>query len=120
MTDDVLESFDTNYKLLPPLRTKKDIESLIDGVKDGTIDMVTSDHNPLNVEQKKIEFDNAGFGTIGLESFFGALNTLFSTKMSVKLLTSGRDIFNIPEKKIEIGEIANLTLFNPNKEFKTY
>ena len=48
--------------------------------------MVTSDHNPLNIELKKIEFDNAEFGTIGLESFFGALNTLFSTKMAVKLL----------------------------------
>ena len=110
-------NFNTNFKVQPPLRTKKDIESLINGVKDGTIDMVTSDHNPLNIEQKKTEFDNAGFGTIGLESSFGALNSIFSTKMSIKLLTAGRYIFNIPEKKIEIGEVANLTLFNPNKEF---
>ena len=116
-SDSKLLNFNTNFKVQPPLRTKKDIESLIKGLKDGTIDMVTSDHNPLNIEQKKTEFDNAGFGTIGLESSFGALNSIFSTKMSIKLLTAGRDIFNIPEKKIEIGEIANLTLFNPNKEF---
>jgi dihydroorotase len=116
-SDSMLLNFNTNFKVQPPLRTKKDIESLINGVKDGTIDMVTSDHNPLNIEQKKTEFDNAGFGTIGLESSFGALNSIFSTKMSIKLLTAGRYIFNIPEKKIEIGEVANLTLFNPNKEF---
>ena len=116
-SDSSLLNFNTNFKVLPPLRTKEDIKSLIEGVKDGTIDMVTSDHNPLNIELKKTEFDNAEFGTIGLESIFGALNTLFSTKMTIKLLTSGRDIFKIPQNKIQIGEIANLTLFNPNKEY---
>ena len=116
-SDSNLLNFNTNFKVLPPLRTKDDIKSLIEGVKDGTIDMVTSDHNPLNIELKKTEFNNAEFGTIGLESIFGALNTLFSTKMTIKLLTSGRDIFKIPQNKIEIGEIANLTLFNPNKDY---
>ena len=116
-SDSSLLNFNTNFKVLPPLRTKEDIKSLIEGVKDGTIDMVTSDHNPLNIELKKTEFDNAEFGTIGLESIFGALNTLFSTKLTIKLLTSGRDIFKIPQNKIQIGEIANLTLFNPNKEY---
>ena len=116
-SDSSLLNFNTDFKVLPPLRTKEDIKSLIEGVKDGTIDMVTSDHNPLNIELKKTEFDNAEFGTIGLESIFGALNTLFSTKMTIKLLTSGRDIFKIPQNKIQIGEIANLTLFNPNKEY---
>jgi|TARA_B110000305_G_scaffold195991_1_gene220840 dihydroorotase len=116
-SDSNLLDFNTNFKVLPPLRTKEDIKSLIEGVKDGTIDMVTSDHNPLNIELKKTEFDNAEFGTIGLESIFGALNTLFSTKMAIKLLTSGRNIFKIPQNNIQIGEIANLTLFNPNKEY---
>ena len=116
-SDNNLLDFNTNFKVLPPLRTKKDIQSLIDGVKDGTIDMVTSDHNPLNIELKKIEFDNAEYGTIGLESFFGALNSIFSTKMAIKILTNGKSIFNIPENKIEIGELANLTLFNPDKEY---
>ena len=116
-SDSNLLNFNTNFKVLPPLRTKDDIKSLIEGVKDGTIDMVTSDHNPLNIELKKTEFNNAEFGTIGLESIFGALNTLFSTKMTIKLLTSGRNIFKIPQNKIEIGEIANLTLFNPNKDY---
>ena len=116
-SDNNLLNFNTNFKVRPPLRTKKDIQSLIDGVKDGTIDMVTSDHNPLNIELKKTEFDNAEYGTIGLESFFGALNSIFSTKMAVKILTNGKSIFNIQENKIEIGETANLTLFNPDKEY---
>ena len=59
-------------------------------VKDGTIDIVTSDHNPLNVELKNLEFDNADFGTIGLESFFGALNKIFPLKTVVNILTRGK------------------------------
>ena len=115
--DNTLLGFNTNFKVLPPLRTKKDIKALIEGVKDGTIDLVTSDHYPLNIELKRVEFDNADFGTIGLESFFGALNKLFSTKMSINILTRGRSLFNVNETKIEIGESANLTLFNPIKEY---
>ncbi|MCV6630752.1 MAG: dihydroorotase, partial [Flavobacteriaceae bacterium] len=61
-TDSVLENFDTNYKLLPPLRTETDRQALIEGVLDGTIDFVTSDHNPLDIENKKLEFDHAAFG----------------------------------------------------------
>ena len=57
LTDSVLESFDTNYKLMPPLRTAQDIKALKKGLTDGTIDMVTSDHNPIDIENKKIEFD---------------------------------------------------------------
>ena len=59
LTDSVLESFDTNYKLMPPLRTPQDIKALKKGLTDGTIDMVTSDHNPIDIENKKIEFDVA-------------------------------------------------------------
>ena len=115
--DNTLLGFNTNFKVLPPLRTKKDTKALIEGVKDGTIDLVTSDYYPLNIELKRVEFDNADFGTIGLESFFGALNKLFSTKMSINILTRGRSLFNVNETKIEIGESANLTLFNPIKEY---
>ncbi|HIC32137.1 MAG TPA: dihydroorotase, partial [Flavobacteriaceae bacterium] len=80
LTDDVLNEFDTRYKVNPPLRTQDDVDALIEGVKDGTIDMVTSDHNPQTIEEKKVEFDHANYGTIGLESAFGALNQIFSTK----------------------------------------
>ncbi|MAQ00369.1 MAG: dihydroorotase [Flavobacteriaceae bacterium] len=110
-------NFNTNFKVLPPLRSENDIDALIIGVKDGTIDLVTSDHNPLNIELKNLEFDNANFGSIGLESFFGALNKLFSTKMSIDILTRGKKIFNIHNSIIKIGELANFTLFNPLKDY---
>ncbi|WP_179347870.1 dihydroorotase [Winogradskyella pacifica] len=117
-TDDVLEEFDTNYKVLPPLRTQPDCEALIEGLKDGTIDMVTTDHNPIDIEHKKIEFDYAKYGTIGLESAFGALQTLFTTKKTISLLTQGKSRFRISDTTINEGEIADLTLFNPDSTYK--
>lgn len=116
-TDDVLDSFDTNYKVLPPLRTQTDCDALVEGLKDGTIDMVTTDHNPIDIEDKKIEFDYAKYGTIGLESAYGALQTLFTTKKTIALLTQGRARFGITETTINEGESANLTLFNPDPSY---
>ncbi|WP_158977739.1 dihydroorotase family protein [Cellulophaga sp. L1A9] len=116
LTDELLEGFDTNYKVMPPLRTKKDTRTLIKGVLDGVIDFVTSDHTPLNVEEKIIEFDNAAYGTIGLESAFGALNQIFEIETTIQLLTKGRERYNIETPKLAEGNIANLTLFNPDSE----
>ncbi|WP_299385875.1 dihydroorotase family protein [uncultured Lacinutrix sp.] len=117
LTDSELEDFDTHYKVSPPLRTQSDIDALIEGVKDGTIDMVTSDHNPITIESKKIEFDYADYGTIGLESAFGALQTLFSTKKTVQLLTKGKSRFNVESSIIAEGITADLTLFNPDTKY---
>lgn len=117
LTDDALIEFDTNYKVLPPLRTKKDTEALIKALNDGTIDFVTSDHNPLDTELKKVEFDHAAYGTIGLESAFGALQKVVSTEKAIKLLTSGKSRFRIPSEEIKIGNNANLTLFNPDETY---
>lgn len=114
LTDDVLEEFDTNYKLLPPLRTKEDTKALLKGLKDGTIDGITSDHNPIDVEHKKTEFDHAYFGSIGLEGCFGALNMVLGIEESVLALTGLKKTFNIPSEKIEEGNLAELTLFNPD------
>jgi len=79
--------------------------------------MVTSDHNPINIEQKKIEFDFAKNGTIGLESAFGALNSLFSTKKTIQLLNNGKDRFGVTSSIIKIGSKAQLSLFNPSKNY---
>ena len=116
-TDEELETFNTNFKVLPPLRTSKDVEALISGLKDGTIDMVTCDHNPLDVELKKVEFDRATPGTIGLESAFGAINTVFPTKTSVKLLTKGKERFGFDSVSVNIGNKPNITLFNPDAKY---
>ena len=117
-TDNRLKDFDTNYKVLPPLRTQTDIEALIEGLRDGTIDMVTSDHNPIDIEDKKIEFDHALYGTIGLESAFSALQSIFTTKKTISLLTKGRQRFGIEESYISEGQKANLTLFNPDIKYQ--
>ena len=117
-TDDVLHSFETNYKVLPPLRTQNDCDALIEGLKDGTIDMVTTDHNPIDIEDKKIEFDFAKYGTIGLESAFGALQTIFTTKKTISLLTQGKSRFGVSETTINEGELADLTLFNPDTTYE--
>ena len=116
-TDKNLEDFDTNFKVSPPLRTQDDIDALITGLKDGTIDMVTSDHNPLDIELKKIEFDFASYGTIGLESAFGALSTILTTKTVINILTKGKERFSIKTSPINIGNMLNITLFNPELKY---
>jgi len=115
LTDDSLKTFDTRFKVTPPLRTQADSDALIEGLKDGSIDMVTSDHNPIDIEHKKIEFDHAKYGTIGLESAFGALNTIFTIKKTIDLLTKGKERFGIEPSTIAVGEKAKLALFNPNE-----
>ena len=115
LTDDELIDFNTHYKVHPPLRTKKDVQALIKGVKNGTIDMLTSDHNPIDIEHKKVAFENALEGTLGLESFFGAINSVLDLENSIECITNRpRSRFNIENQSINIGEIANITLFNPD------
>ncbi|MFI1745899.1 dihydroorotase [Thalassobellus sediminis] len=116
-SDDVLSDFNTHFKVLPPLRTKTDVDALIEAVKDGTIDMVTSDHNPIDIEHKKIEFDHAAYGTIGLESAFGALNSIFTIKKTIELLSKGKTRFGIESTPINIGNKANISLFNPDTKY---
>ena len=116
-TDAALTDFDTHFKVSPPLRTQHDIDALIDGINDGTIDMVTSDHNPIDVEQKKIEFDYADYGTIGLESAFGALQNMFTTKKTIDILTKGKSRFGLESTSINIGNTLNITLFNPDSKY---
>lgn len=117
LSDDELEEFDTNFKVLPPLRTQNDCKALLEAVQDGTIDMITTDHNPIDVEHKKVEFDNAMYGTIGLETAFGALQTVLDTEKVIDLLTAGKDRFGIETTQISVGQKANLTLFNPEGKY---
>ncbi len=112
-TDETLKGFDTHFKVSPPLRTKSDNKALIKGLKEGTIDFVTTDHIPMDVEHKRVEFDNAKNGSLGLESAFGSLNTLFELDETISFLTQGRTRFGVKPPKLEEGAEANLTLFNP-------
>ena len=78
--------------------------------------MVTSDHNPIDTEHKKVEFDNALYGSIGLESAFGALNTIFTPEESVEILTRGKERFKIKNIGITEGNPVNLSLFEVKEE----
>jgi dihydroorotase len=117
LTDEKLENFDTRFKISPPLRTEKDRLALIAGVVEGTIDMVTSDHNPIDIEHKKMEFDLAKNGTIGLESAFGALLNVLPLEIVVQKFTDGKNRFGITNQIVNENISANLTLFNPEKKW---
>ena len=116
-TDTVLEEYESKYKVFPPLRTTEDIKALLKGLKEGTVDFVTADHAPMNLEQKDIEFDNAMQGTLGLETAFGVLNQLFDLESTIKLLTKGRVRFEVASRSLKEGEMACLTLFDPSCEY---
>ncbi|WP_420322441.1 dihydroorotase [Flagellimonas sp.] len=115
-TDESLNEFDTFFKVSPPLRSNNDCKALIKGLKDGTIDYVTTDHLPIDIEEKRIEFDNAANGTIGLESAFGSLNSIFGLDKTIGLLTKGRERFGLDIPQIKEGNEACLTLFDPDAE----
>ena len=113
LTDAKLEGFDTRFKVTPPLRNETDRAALVNAVLDGTIDMITSDHNPIDIEFKKMEFDTAKNGTIGLESAFGALLTVLPLETVIEKLTLGKAVFGIENNSIAEGSKANLTFFTP-------
>ena len=115
-TDEATTSFDANYKLLPPLRSEEDRNALISGLKDGTIDAVSSGHTPKNIETKFCEFDNADFGGVSLEAVFGALNKIlgdnFSEEEIIRLIATNPSKILGLNPKIDENEKANLTLFS--------
>jgi dihydroorotase len=112
-----LKDFDSKYKVLPPLRTLKDKDALLQAVKQGIIDMVTCDHEPMDVEHKDLEFENASYGSIGLESSFSALNQLFGVEKAIELLSKTKKTFRLSTSKINTGERADLSLFEPYSEY---
>jgi len=118
LTDAEIQSFDTNFKVSPPLRSEKDVKGLIKAVKDDTIDMVVSDHCPIDIENKNVEFENALFGSIGLESLFGSAGSALELDQLISCLTEKPcRRFNLPCTGIREGETAELSLFDPDKEY---
>lgn len=111
LDDTMLEEYDSNFKLKPPLRSKTDQKALLKGIKNGSIDMVTTDHFPLNIELKKQEFGHAEYGSLGLEGSFGILNRLLGAELSVKMLNAAYTRFTDQKPIITEGKPANLSLF---------
>ena len=121
LTDDAVKTYDTNVKMNPPLRTRVDVDAIMDGLKDGTLDCIASDHAPHTIEEKEVEFEYAPNGIIGLETQIGlALTELYHKKILTleqlieKLAINPRRILKIPVPQIKKGEPANLTILDIN------
>jgi len=121
LTDDSVKTYDTNYKMNPPLRTREDVNAVIEGLKDGTIDCIASDHAPHSAEEKDEEFQFAPNGILGLETEIGlTFSELFHKKILglkeivEKLSLKPRRILNIPIPNFSPGEKANFTILDPD------
>jgi len=114
LTDEALAGFDSQYKVKPPLRTQKDVNALLKGLKDGTIDAIVSQHTPHEVEFKDVEFEVAEFGIIALQTAFA---TVVKAGLSIelivqKLAVAPREILQVEPAVIAEGNKANLTLLD--------
>lgn len=114
--EDVL-GFDSNYKAYPPYRRSEDRKALWNGLEDGTIDLIVSNHQPQNIEEKELEFDRAAFGNITLQTFYSSLNGFDEDKKQLiidKLSLSSREFLEMNDVSINVGNTADMTLFDSN------
>lgn len=110
-----LLSFDSNYKVNPPLRREKDLSHLWEAIKDGTIDSIVSNHRAMDKEEKDVEFDHASFGTIGLQTLFSSLNKKYSDDLEVIIdvvSQRNRNLLGLKIPLFEKGEAADFTVFS--------
>ncbi|MCB0480127.1 MAG: dihydroorotase [Flavobacteriales bacterium] len=119
LNDLVLEEFDSNYKVMPPIRTEKDRREIVKAVNAGIIDAVVSDHRPQNIENKDCEFETAHYGMIGLQTVFSHLiDVIKDVDLIVEKLTSGPfKVLGMPINDIKVGAKANLTIFDPDTKW---
>lgn len=126
LTDEEIEKqhFDTNFKMHPPLRTQEDVDAMVEGLVDGTIDAICTDHAPHAIEEKEVEFIYAPNGIIGLETAWSITNKrLLQTKkldlqqLMDKLVYKPREILNLEIPELKEGAKANLTFFNTDEEW---
>ncbi len=120
LTDDALSGFDSLYKVKPPLRTLKDVNALIAGLKDGTIDAIVSQHTPHEIEFKDVEFEVAEYGITGFQTTLAlALKAGLTLDLIVKkLAVNPRLILNIEVPVIAAGQKANLVVFDADAEWE--
>ncbi|HEY3249693.1 MAG TPA: amidohydrolase family protein, partial [Ignavibacteria bacterium] len=120
LTDEALLKYGTNAKMNPPLRSKEDVNEVIEGLRDGTIEIICSDHAPHSEDEKKLPLDKAPFGIVGLETAIGLTYTYLVDRgiitieeMIKKMSVNPRKLLGLPEIKIIEGEVANLTILDP-------
>ena len=123
LTEDMVDGFDTNTKAYPPLRTQENVVSLIEGLIDGTIDVIATDHAPHTKKDKKVPYTQAAFGISGIETAFSVVNTYLVKKGKITLedlvnymCTKPAEILSIPTG-IKIGNPADITIVDADKEY---
>tara|TARA_B110000444_G_scaffold123812_1_gene116385 strand:+ start:1877 stop:3166 length:1290 start_codon:yes stop_codon:yes gene_type:complete len=122
LSEENVQDFNSYNKVMPPLRDKKTQSKLIKSIIDGTIDAISSDHTPIESELKKCEFNKAEFGMIGLETVFPIINTVLKDHMNINQITelisiNPRNIINVDIPIIKENVKANITLFDPIKQW---
>jgi dihydroorotase len=118
-TDKQLEQFDSNWKIKPPLRSQEDAAALLEGVLDGTIDVICSNHTPWDEEAKNLEFPYAEFGMIGLQTCFALCRTYLAEKLPLpvlidKIALAPRRILGLKQPELIVGAHADFSLFQPD------
>ncbi|HEY5770886.1 MAG TPA: dihydroorotase [Terrimicrobium sp.] len=125
LTDRSLQTFDSNYKMNPPLRTERDIEAILEGLADGTLDVLCSDHAPHAFYEKEVEMDRAPFGITGLETEFALFCDILVHKRAVVDLHRLIEMFTVNPARLlsldrgtlSVGAAADVTLIDPNLEW---
>jgi dihydroorotase len=125
LTDDAIQSFDTNAKMNPPLRTQADIDALLGGLADGTLDILASDHAPHAKFEKEVEFDQAPFGILGLETELGLFIDILVHKTRTIELPRLIEMYTVNPARLlklnagtlSVGAAADVTLIDPNLEW---
>ena len=120
----MIKYFDTNYKMNPPLRSESDRQALIQGVADGTITVIATDHAPHTATAKLVEFDNAPFGIIGLETAFPlcftelvASGVISLEALIAKFTTGPAEVIGRSDYSLAEGRMADLTVIDPDAEY---
>jgi dihydroorotase len=119
LTDEAVREFDVNAKVNPPLRGGEDVAAVREGLRDGTIDVIASDHAPHAVTDKDVEFDDAAFGMVGLETSLGLSLKLVSggiltlDQLIMKMSTAPARILKIPGGTLKTGAVADVTVIDP-------
>jgi len=125
LTDDTLQAFDSNYKMNPPLRTQRDIDAIIEGLADGTLDILCSDHAPHALYEKEVELDQAPFGITGLETEFSLFTDILVHKRKalslnrvIEMYTSNpAKLLSLDRGTLSVGAPADVTLIDPELEW---
>ena len=124
LTEDAVEGFNTNAKMNPPLRTRRDVEALQAGLKDGTIDLLVTDHAPHHYDEKEREFADAPNGIVGLETALGVNITwlvetgiLTIPQLVDRMACLPAKVFHLPGGTLAKGSIADITVFDPRREW---